>query len=142
MHYIKLLHNPEIKGYQLVANDAMQGPDFPTAGQVINTKDELREIYSTGQGTIKLRGTTKLITQRGTKVLQITSIPFGVNKAVMVERISEIIFSGKLPLVTEARDLSTDEIRVDLLLKKGADEKKVLAYLHKHTSYRTTSTSI
>ncbi len=130
---LKLLHNPEIKGYQLVANDAIQGPDFPTAGQMINTKDEIRDIYSTGQGTIKLRGTTKLITQRGTKVLQITSIPFAVNKAVMVERISEIIFSGKLPLVTEARDLSTDEIRVDLMLKNGADEKKVLAYLYKHT---------
>jgi DNA gyrase subunit A len=50
-----------------------------------------------------------------------------------VERIAEIIFSGKLPLVTEVRDLSTDEIRVDLLLKKGADENKVLAYLYKHT---------
>ncbi|MGB1706612.1 MAG: DNA gyrase subunit A, partial [Rubripirellula sp.] len=48
---LKLLHNPEIKGYQLVANDAIQGPDFPTAGQVTNTKDELREIYATGQGT-------------------------------------------------------------------------------------------
>lgn len=130
---LKLLRDPEIKGYQLVANDAIQGPDFPTAGQVINTKEELREIYSTGQGTIKLRGTTKSVTQRGSKVLQITSIPFGVNKAAMVERIAEIIFSGKLPLVTEVRDLSTDEIRVDLLLKKGADENKVLAYLYKHT---------
>lgn len=130
---LKLLHNPEIKGYQLVSNDAIQGPDFPTGGQVTNTKDELREIYATGQGTIKLRGTTKLVTQKGAKVLQVTSIPFGVNKAAMVERIAEIIFSGKLPLVTEVRDLSTDEIRVDLLLKKGADEKKVLAYLYKHT---------
>lgn len=130
---LKLLRDPEIKGYQLVANDAIQGPDFPTAGQVINTKEELREIYSTGQGTIKLRGTTKSVTQRGSKMLQITSIPFGVNKAAMVERIAEIIFSGKLPLVTEVRDLSTDEIRVDLLLKKGADENKVLAYLYKHT---------
>ncbi|MGI9470038.1 MAG: DNA gyrase/topoisomerase IV subunit A [Rubripirellula sp.] len=130
---LKLLRDPEIKGYQLVANDAVQGPDFPTGGQVINTKEELRDIYLTGQGTIKLRGTTKLVTQSGTKVLQITSIPFGVNKAAMVERIAEILFSGKLPLVTEVRDLSTDEIRVDMLLKKGADENKVLAYLYKHT---------
>ncbi len=51
----------------------------------------------------------------------------------MVERIGEIIFSGKLPLVTEVRDLSTDEIRVDLMLKKDADENKVLAYLYKNT---------
>lgn len=130
---LKLLRDPEIKDYQLVANDAIQGPDFPTAGQITNTKEELREIYSTGQGSIKLRGTTKVVTSGSQRVLQIRSIPFGVNKAVMVERIAEIIFSGKLPLVTEVRDLSTDEIRVDLILKKGADENKVLAYLHKNT---------
>lgn len=130
---LKLLQNPDIKEYQLVANDAVQGPDFPTGGQITNTKEELREIYSTGQGTIKLRGTTKLVTKGSTSILQITSIPFGVNKAAMVERIAEIIFSGKLPLVTEVRDLSTDEIRVDLVLKKDADENKVLAYLYKNT---------
>ncbi len=130
---LKLLRDPEIKDYQLVANDAVQGPDFPTGGQITNTKEELRDIYLTGQGTIKLRGTTKLVTKGGKTLLQITSIPFGVNKAAMVERIGEIIFSGKLPLVTEVRDLSTDEIRVDLLLRKDADENKVLAYLYKHT---------
>jgi DNA gyrase/topoisomerase IV subunit A len=131
---LKLLENPEIKNYQLVANDAVIGPDFPTGGQVINTKEELREIYDTGQGTIKLRGTTKSAGRSGGgKILQVTSIPFGVNKSAMVERISEIVFSGKLPQVIEVRDLSTDEIRVDILLKKDADEDKVLAYLYKHT---------
>ncbi len=130
---LKLLRDPEIKDYQLVANDAVQAPDFPTGGQITNTKEELREIYLTGQGTIKLRGTTKTITKGSKKTLQITSIPFGVNKAAMVERIAEIVFSGKMPLVTEVRDLSTDEIRVDLLLKQDADENKVLAYLYKHT---------
>jgi DNA gyrase/topoisomerase IV subunit A len=130
---LKLLRDPEIKEYQLVANDSVQGPDFPTGGLITNTKEELREIYATGQGTIKLRGATKLVTKGGTSILQITSIPFGVNKAAMVERIAEIIFSGKLPLVTEVRDLSTDEIRVDLLLRQDTDENKVLAYLYKNT---------
>ena len=135
---LKLLENPEIKDYQLVANDAVQGPDFPTGGQVINTKEELREIYATGQGTIKLRGTTKVKgTSRSGRILQIDSIPFGVNKAAMVERMSEIVYSGKLPLVTEVRDLSTDEIRIDVMLKKDADENKVLAYLYKHTQLQT-----
>jgi len=135
---LKLLRDPEIKDYQLVANDAVQGPDFPTGGQVINTKEELREIYATGQGTIKLRGTTVLSdSARSGRVLQINSIPFGVNKAAMVERMNEIVYSGKLPLVTEVRDLSTDEIRVDVMLKKDADEHKVLAYLYKHTPLQT-----
>ena len=47
---LKLIDDPEIKEYQLVANDAVRGPDFPTGGQVLNTRDELREIYKTGQG--------------------------------------------------------------------------------------------
>jgi len=144
---LKLIRDPEIKDYQLVASDAVQGPDFPTGGQITNTKDELREIYATGQGTIKLRGTSRIISQAeatgnrndasGQKVLQITSIPFTVNKAVMVERMSDLVYSGKLPLVEEVRDLSTDEIRVDLVLKKGADAGKVLAYLFKNTPLQT-----
>ncbi|NND97716.1 MAG: DNA topoisomerase 4 subunit A [Pirellulaceae bacterium] len=134
---LKLLRDPEIKDYQLVANDAVQGPDFPTGGEIINSKEELREIYSTGQGTIKLRGTAKSVSKgRAAAVLQITSIPFGVNKAAMVERINELVITGKLPLVVEARDLSTDEIRVDLQLKKDADQNKVLAYLYKHTDFQ------
>ena len=133
---LKLLKNPEIKDYQLVAEDAVRAPDFPTGGQITNTKEELREIYRTGQGTIKLRGTSKTVTKGRTKTLQIISIPFGVNKANMVERINELVFTGKLPLVVEARDLSTEEIRVDLTLKKDADENKVLAYLYKHTDFQ------
>ncbi len=144
---LKLLKDPEIKDYQLVANDAVQGPDFPTGGQIINSKEELREIYATGQGTIKLRGTSEVVAPpsgRGAKagsgnnaVLQITSIPYGVNKAAMVERMSELVYTGKLPLVEEVRDLSTDEIRVDVMLKAGADANKVLAYLYKHTPLQT-----
>lgn len=142
---LKLLKDPEIKDYQLVANDAVQGPDFPTGGQIVNTKDELREIYRLGQGTIKLRGTATVVPAGTGKkgesasndILQIQSIPFTVNKAVMVERMSELVYSGKLPLVEEVRDLSTDEIRVDLVLKKGADPAKVLAYLYKNTPLQT-----
>lgn len=135
---LKLLKDPEIKDYQLVAADAVQAPDFPTGGQIINSKEELREIYATGQGTIRLRGTAELEeTSSQGRVLKITSIPFGVNKSALVERIGEIVFSGKLPLVLEVRDVSTDEIRIDLLLKKDADENKVLAYLFKNTPLQT-----
>lgn len=135
---LKLLKDPEIKAYQLVANDAVQGPDFPTGGQIINTKEELREIYLTGQGTIRTRGTTKVVTGKsGDRILQIISIPYGVNKANLVERIAELIYSSKMPLVSEIRDVSTDDIRIDLLLKKGADEEKVLAYLYKNTPLQT-----
>ena len=151
---LKLLKDPEIKDYQLVANDAIQGPDFPLGGQIINTKEELREIYRTGHGSLKLRGTTRPgeIT-RANRSLQITSIPYGVNKATLVERISEIVMSGKMPLITDVIDLSSanfdrdkgkgdaeatkEEICIDLVLKKDADEQKVLAYLYRHTPLQT-----
>ncbi|MCC9645122.1 DNA topoisomerase 4 subunit A [Rhodopirellula sp. JC740] len=135
---LKLLGNPEIKDYQLVAGDAIQGPDFPTGGHITNTKEELREIYATGTGTIKLRGVAEVAEKSRTgDTLRITEIPFGVNKAAMVERIAELVYSSKLPLVQEVRDLSTEDIRVDLLLKKNADPDKVLAYLYKHTPLQT-----
>ena len=131
---LKLLKDPEIKPYQLVANDAVSGPDFPTGGQITNTKEELREIYRIGQGPVTLRGTSKVVGgKKGKRTLQINSIPYTVNKAQLVERIGELVYSGKLPLVTDVRDLSTDDIRIDLVLKKDADEKKVLAFLYKHT---------
>lgn len=135
---LKLLADPDIKDYQLVANDAVTGPDFPTGGQLINSKEELREIYRTGQGTLKIRGTTVSggETKSG-KLLHITAIPYGVNKSVLVERIAEIVMAGKMPLLEDVRDVSTEDIRIDLQLRKDADEAKVLAYLYKHTPLQT-----
>ncbi|TWU19670.1 DNA gyrase subunit A [Allorhodopirellula heiligendammensis] len=135
---LKLLRDPEIKDYQLVAADAISGPDFPTGGLIVNSKDELREIYATGTGTIKLRGVGEVAESTKTgDILRITEIPFGVNKAQMVERITELVYANKLPLVEEVRDLSSEDIRVDLLLKKNADPEKVLAFLYKHTPLQT-----
>ncbi len=136
---LKLLKDPDIKDYQLVANDAVQGPDFPTGGQIVNSKDELRDIYATGQGTLKIRGTTKPGGEnKNHKILQIVSVPYGVNKSQLVERIAEIVFTGKMPLIQDVRDVSTEDIRIDLMLKKDADEAKVLAYLYKNTALQTT----
>ena len=130
---LKLLKDPEIKDYQLVAKDAIQGPDFPTGGQIISTNSELREMYATGQGTVKVRATHKIVETKKKKVIQINSVPYAVNKAELVERMSDLVFSGKLPLVEDVRDVSTEDIRIDLPLKKDADPNKVLAYLYKNT---------
>ena len=133
---LKLLKDPEIKDYQLVAGDAVHGPDFPTGGEIIFTDAALREIYATGSGTVKLRGTATVVKEGSQRILQIDSIPFGVNKAVLCERIGSLVYGGKLPLVTDVRDVSTEEVRVDLVLKKDADENKVLAYLYKNTQFQ------
>jgi len=131
---LKLLVNPELQPYQLVANDAVQGPDFPTGGHLISTRKEMRDLYETGHGSFKLRGTTEPGPKsRTAKALYINAIPYGVNKATLVERIADVITSRKLPLLLDVRDLSTDDVRIALELKKDADEAKVLAYLYKNT---------
>lgn len=136
---LKVLENWEVKDYQLIANDAIQGPDFPTGGQIINSQQEIRDVYKTGSGTLKVRGTTKAgaSKSRSTKTLIIDSIPYSVVKANLVEQIAQVVLSRKMPLIADVKDLSTDDVRIELELKKDADEAKVLAYLYKHTSLQT-----
>ncbi|HYO07866.1 MAG TPA: DNA topoisomerase (ATP-hydrolyzing) [Tepidisphaeraceae bacterium] len=135
---LKLIEDPEIKEYQLVANDAVRGPDFPTGGQILNTKPELLEIYKTGQGAIKMRATwEKGPATRAVQTLFITSIPYGVNKAELVEAIAQIVISRKMPLLLDVKDVSTDDVRIQLELKKDAEIDKVMAFLFRHTLLQT-----
>jgi len=129
---LRLLENPELRSAQLCTT--IKGPDFPTGGQIISTGDELTQIYKTGSGAVRVRATWELgPQQRGAKLLYITSVPYGVNKAALVEQIAEIIVGRKLPPLLAVCDLSTDDVRIELELKRDADEQKVLAYLFKHT---------
>jgi DNA gyrase subunit A len=112
----------------------IKGPDFPTGGQIITPPAEIREIYATGAGSIRTRATwEKGETKRGAKFLNITSIPYGVNKAQLVERIGDIVLGRRMPHIVNVTDLSTDDVRIALELKTDADENKVMAYLFKHT---------
>jgi DNA gyrase subunit A len=134
---LKLLENDEIGNAQLCRY--IKGPDFPTGGQILNSQEELRQIYKTGSGTVRLRGTWDIGPDtRTTKTIFIESIPYTVNKAQLVERIGEIVLSRKLPQVVDVKDVSTDDVRIALTLKVDADEKMVMAYLYKHTPLQTT----
>jgi DNA gyrase subunit A len=143
-------HNPEevvnaairlldalVDGKQLSARElarTIKGPDFPTGGQLVSSSEEIKHVYETGQGSLKLRGTWKLgpATKTG-QTVQIVSIPYTVNKADLVEKIADVALSRKMPLLVDVKDVSTDEICIELELKKEADPQKVLAYLFKHT---------
>ncbi|HSK09071.1 MAG TPA: DNA gyrase subunit A, partial [Vicinamibacterales bacterium] len=129
---IKLSENPDLSTAQLCR--WVKGPDFPTGGQILNTPEELKEIYKTGSGAIRARGTweTGSPTRSGQTVF-ITSVPYTVNKAVLVERIAEIVLSRKLPPLVDVKDISTDDVRIELTIKREADPKMVMAYLFKHT---------
>ena len=134
---VKLLDNPDLSSVQLCRY--VKGPDFPTGGQILNSAEELKEIYKTGSGAIRLRGTWEEgPTTRTGKIIYITSIPYVVNKGTLVERIGEIAAGRKLPPLVDVRDVSTDDVRIALELKKDADEKMVMAYLFKHTPLQTS----
>src|SRR6476469_917075 len=129
---IKLLDNEDLSNAQL--NRYIKGPDFPTGGQILNSQEELKQIYKTGSGTIRLRGTWDIGPEtRSTKTIYIDSIPYTVNKAQLVERIAEVVLSRKLPQLLDVKDLSTEDVRIALEMKKDADEKMIMAYLFKHT---------
>jgi DNA gyrase subunit A len=116
----------------------VKGPDFPTGGEMLNSKRELRQIYESGQGPIRLRGTYKLETlPRGKRQIVIRSIPYTVNKAELVEQIAQVIMSRKLPHVVDVRDESTADVRIVLELKADASPETALAYLYKHTPLQT-----
>ncbi len=128
----KLLDNEDIGNAQLCRY--IKGPDFPTGGQILNSQDEIKSIYKTGSGTIRLRGTWDIGPEtRSTKTIFVDSIPYTVNKAQLVERIGEIVLQRKLPQLVDVKDLSTEDVRIAIEMKKDADEKMVMAYLFKHT---------
>jgi DNA gyrase subunit A len=133
---VKLLDNPDLTTTQLCRY--VKAPDFPTGGQILNSVEELREIYKTGSGTVRLRATWEEGSSgRATRTIFITSVPYTVNKSQLVERIAEIAASRKLPPLLDVKDLSTEEVRIALELKRDADQKMVMAYLFKHTPLQT-----
>ncbi|HEY1557903.1 MAG TPA: DNA topoisomerase IV subunit A [Kofleriaceae bacterium] len=134
---IALSKNREIDHVALMKH--VNGPDFPTGGQILNSKVELRQIYKDGAGTIRLRGEHKLEDRkRGGTDIVITSIPYAMTKADLVQKIADVILGRKLPYLVDVRDESTTDVRIVLEIKKDADPNMVMAYLHKHTPLQTS----
>jgi DNA gyrase subunit A len=133
---VKLLDNPDLSSVQLCRY--VKGPDFPTGGQILNSAEELKEIYKSGSGTIRLRSTWEEgPSTRASQTVHVTSIPYAVNKGALVERIAEVALSRKLPQLLDVKDVSTDDVRIALELKRDADPKMVMAYLFKNTPLQT-----
>ena len=113
----------------------MPAPDFPTGGEILNSFDELVEMYRHGHGAIRLRGQYRAEPgKRGRMFLVITSIPYSVNKARLLEKIAQLIETRKLTLVNNVWDESTDDVRIVLELKNAqVDPEKAMAFLYKYT---------
>ncbi len=112
----------------------VQGPDFPTGGRILNTADEILKVYESGEGTISLRGEYSIgKLDDGRKGIIIESIPYGVNKSDLIEKIADHIRAGRVPQILDIRDESTDDVRIAIEIKRGADPDAAMAYLFKYT---------
>jgi DNA gyrase subunit A len=129
---VALVDDPTLQSKDLLK--FIKGPDFPTGGEILNTKAELRQIYETGQGPVRVRAQYKPEKVGRRDAVVITSIPYTTNKASLVEEIAEHIANRKLPLAVDVRDESTDDVRIVVELKAEASADAVMAYLFKHTS--------
>lgn len=117
----------------------IKGPDFPTSGQILNSKQELKELYQSGSGGIRIRGEYAVEElPRGKQAIVFTTIPYQVNKAKLLEKLIGLMEEKKLPQVLAARDESTHEVRIVLELKADTSVELVTAYLFKHTDLEST----
>ena len=117
----------------------IDGPDFPTGGQMLNSKVELRQIYKEGGGAIRVRGEYKFEpATKGNSHIVITSIPWAMTKQSIVERIAEVVIARKLPFLLDVSDQSTTDVRIVLEIKKDADPELVMAYLYKNTPLQSS----
>jgi DNA gyrase subunit A len=133
---VAMIEEPDIDVKGLLKH--VKGPDFPTGGEILNARKELREVYEAGQGPIRLRGEyTVESLPRGKKQVVVTSIPYAVNKGELVAAIGEEVTSRRLPLLVDVRDESTSDVRIVLELKSDASPEAAMAYLYKHTSLQT-----
>ena len=134
---IYLLKEPTVSVSKLVS--FIKGPDFPTGCLILNSKQELDEIYATGKGAIRMRGEWAAEKEsRGITPLVISSIPYTVNKAQLVEKIANLIIDKKVPQLIDIRDESTKEVRVVLEMKSEANANDVMEFLYKNTPLETT----
>lgn len=133
---VALIHNPELTSLELM--QYIPGPDFPTGGQILGTT-AIREAYTTGRGSIVMRGVASIetIEHRGRpdrEAIIITELPFQTNKAALIEKIAEMVNERRLEGISDIRDESDrDGMRIVIELKRDAYPRVVLNNLYKQT---------
>ena len=131
------IDNPDI-----CVEDLMQyikGPDFPTGGIILG-RQGIVDAYNTGRGRIVLRAKTEIETHdNGRDVIVVTEVPYMVNKADMLSRISEMIRDKKIEGISEIRELTNRQgIRIEFIVKKDANSSVVLNTLFKYTALQSS----
>jgi len=105
----------------------VQGPDFPTGGIIVDSRASILDAYETGRGGFRVRAKWHQEDQgRGTWVLVVTEIPYGVQKSRLIEKTAELLLARKLPLLEDIRDESAEDIRVVLVPKSRTVDPGIL----------------
>jgi len=119
--------------------DFIKGPDFPT-GWIVYDKEALLTAYSTGRWSVKMRWVANIEEwKKWRNIINISEIPYGLNKASLVEKIADLVRDKKINWIAELRDESNkDSVRIIIELKKDAFPKKVLNLLYKLTPLQTS----
>ena len=134
---LALIDNKDITVKQLMKH--IPGPDFPTGGIIIG-KDIIKQGYSKGRGSFKVRGQISIEQMKnGRERLVITSIPYQVNKSVLNERIAQLVREKKIEGIKDIRDESSREgIRVAIDLRNGVEPETVKRQLYKNTQIESS----
>ncbi|MFT8714626.1 MAG: DNA gyrase subunit A [Leuconostoc pseudomesenteroides] len=132
-----LMKKPEATTADLM--EALPGPDFPTGGIVMG-KSGIRRAYETGRGTVTVRAKVDIEpTKNGKEQIIVTELPYAVNKARLIERISELAREKKIDGITGIRDESDREgLRISIDVRRDASASVILNNLYKQTLLQTS----
>ena len=135
---IRIIENPNTTDEELMS--IIKGPDFPTGGMILG-KDGIKEAYRTGKGKILVRAEAEIEEMANNKQrIIVTSLPYQVNKARLIENISKLVREKRIEGISELRDESdrNDRVRIVIELKRDARAQVVLNQLYKNTQMQDT----
>lgn len=133
---LALIEQPELDSFALMRY--IPAPDFPTGGILVG-HEGIQEAYTTGRGSLTLRGVARIEPLGSRTAIIITELPYQTNKAAMIEKIAELVNDKKLDGIADIRDESDRQgMRVVLELKRDANPQVVLNNLYKQTPLQST----
>ena len=135
---IKIIDDDNVTDDQLM--QIIKGPDFPTGGLILG-RDAIKQAYTTGRGKITVRAEAEIEElNNGRQKILVTSLPYQVNKAKLIENIANLVKEKRIEGISELRDESDREnaVRIHIGLKKDANARVVLNQLYKNTQMQDT----
>ncbi len=134
---VHLIDNPKAEDSALM--DFVGGPDFPTGGVLVDSRESIAEAYTTGRGSFRLRATVSQEKEKGGAWhLLVSEIPYGVQKGKLIEQIAALIADKKLPILADVKDESAEEVRLILEPRSRTVDPELLL----ESLYRTTDLEV